>query len=263
MGVSNFRIIQPKLHLRPPCLERLGFLRMEFFKESLIFAETIKNTTMSRTAFHLIIGILLFPLFLPAQDSIRVHFKYGSKPGKGFKKVEKHWFGGIHGGHVSIETEEGVFGFGPKGKFHVIARRGEDKRHSYFQYETMPEFQRDSAGLQYLSVILPVTRAQMDSLNAIHKCHREKPPYDYAFLGMRCAASTYDVLADVGITKKRSQKGTWRKYFYPRKMRNMMVKRADQEGWRMVRHSGSHRRKWERDLKKTARIIDEKAEAMP
>ena len=217
---------------------------------------------MSRRNLFLILGSLLLPLLLPAQDSIRVHFKYGSRPGKGFKKVEKHWFGGIHGGHVSIETEEGVYGFGPKGKFHVVARRGEDKRHSYFQYETMEEFCRDSVEKEYLTIILPVTRAQMDSLNALHHCHRENVPYDYAFLGMRCAASSYDVLADVGIVKKKSQKGTWWKYFYPRKLRNMMVKRAEKENWRMVFREGNHRRKWERDLKKTGRIIESRAEVM-
>lgn len=203
------------------------------------------------------------PLLCPAQDSIRVHFKYGSRPGKGYKKVEKKWFGGIHGGHVSIETEEGVYGFGPQGKFHLVARRGEQKRHSYFQYQSFRVFQRDSIGHEYLTVILPVTRAQMDSLNALHRCHVENPPYDYAFLGMRCAASSYDVLSDVGITKQKSQKGMWLKYFYPRKLRNMVVKRAAEEGWRMVYRRGNERRKWERDLKRTASLIDEHAEVMP
>ncbi|MDJ1468511.1 hypothetical protein QNI19_10730 [Cytophagaceae bacterium DM2B3-1] len=54
---------------------------------------------------------------------IKVHFLYGSKPKKEFKFLEKKWFGGMHGGHVSIETDSVVTGFGPKGKFHVFGNR--------------------------------------------------------------------------------------------------------------------------------------------
>lgn len=217
---------------------------------------------MSPRIFHFLLPLLFLPGLLPAQDSIRIHFKYGSRPAREYKDVERKWFGGIHGGHVSIETHEGVFGFGPSGKFHLVAHKGEDKRHSYFQFQSHREFRRDSARHHYLTVILPITPAQRDSLSALHCCHLDQPPYDYAFLGMRCAASSYDILADVGITKEKSRRGTWLRYFYPRKLRNMIVKRAREEGWRMVYSTGTHRRKWERDLRRTRRIIEAEAEAL-
>ena len=57
---------------------------------------------------------------------IKVHFLYGSKPKKEYKKTESKWFGGIHGGHVEIEINDTVYGFGPYKKFHYIAHKKSD-----------------------------------------------------------------------------------------------------------------------------------------
>lgn len=61
---------------------------------------------------------------------IKVHFLYGSKPKKEFRFLEEKWFGGMHGGHVSIETDHEVTGFGPQGKFHIFGNK--KKFHSHF-----------------------------------------------------------------------------------------------------------------------------------
>lgn len=193
---------------------------------------------------------LLFSMGIKAQDTLRVHFFYGSRPGKLFKLQESKRFGGIHGGHVSLETEDGVYGFGPKGKFHIVARRKKHKRHSYFQYQTMEEFCRDSSGNQYLTIFIPVIKEQMECVDSLHSCYRQDVPYDYAFIGMRCTAASSDILSQIGLLKPRRKKGQIR-YFYPRKLRNKLTQMAIENNWPMVYREGNPRRKWEPDLKRT------------
>jgi len=199
---------------------------------------------------------------LHAQDTLKVHFYYGSVPAKAFKSEEKAYFGGMHGGHASIETCEGVYGFGSEGKFHVIPRRRQRKQTSYFRYERMEDFCQDSIGRRYLTVYVPVTEATMLKVDSIHHAYNACAPYDYAFMGMRCAASTSDVLALAGVLPELPNRGRF-KYFYPRKLRNRMVKLAVANDWRMVYRDGNKRRRWERDLKKTERLIAGNAEILP
>lgn len=193
-----------------------------------------------------------------AQDTLRIHFYYGSKPGKLFKQQESKNFGGKHGGHVSIESHDGVYGFGPQGKFHIVARRKAKNRHSYFQYETMEQFQSDSAGKQYLTIFIPVSAQQKNCVDSLHQCYRQNVPYDYAFIGMRCTAATSEILSQIGLLKKRGKGGQIR-YFYPRKLRNKLVRMAPANGWPMVYREGNVRRKWEPDLKRTWIIIRDHA----
>jgi hypothetical protein len=48
--------------------------------------------------------------------------------------------------------------------------------------------------------VIPVTAAQKKILDSLAGQYTREPPYDYAFLGMRCASATYDVLQAAGIT---------------------------------------------------------------
>ncbi len=200
----------------------------------------------------------LLALPLKAQDTLKVHFYYGSRPGKLFKQQEAKYFGGIHGGHVSLESSDGIYGFGPKGKFHVVARRKEHKHHSYFQYQSREEFCRDSAGAQYLTISIPVEEAQMACVDSLHSCYREDVPYDYAFIGMRCTAASSDILSQIGLLNRRRKNGQIR-YFYPRKLRNKLTRMAAANNWPMVYRQGNPRRKWEPDLKRTWVPIRENA----
>jgi hypothetical protein len=201
-------------------------------------------------------GIILTYFFLFAtaqlfaQDSsplhyIKVHFLYGSKPKKEHKDTEKPWFGGLHGGHASIETGREVIGFGPAGGFHIFARRKNFK--SGFITEDLQRWERDSAGAQYVSVIIPLTPVQYEKLGTIHSSYLEKPPYDYAFFGMRCAAATYDILSQVGIIKPKGKFFKAARYFYPKLLRKKMLKLAKKRGYEVVSHPGKPTRKWEKD----------------
>lgn len=183
---------------------------------------------------------------LQANDSgfIKVHFLYGSKPKKKYKKTEKPWFGGIHGGHVSIEAEGYVYGFDSKGTFHWVSK---GRLNSRFLIERVTQWVDDTATLKYTTITIPVSRAQLDSLHKIHQSYLQQTPYDYAFIGMRCAAATYDILGQIGIVEWVPNSKNTFKNFYPKLLRKKMLKLAAQRGYKVYRQQGRKTRKWERD----------------
>jgi len=81
----------------------------------------------------LLLSFLIAVLFSQAQKNIAVHFLYGSIPAKGFEGKEKKVFGGKKGGHVTIEADDKIIGFQPKGTCHIF---GEGKHaNGYFRAE--------------------------------------------------------------------------------------------------------------------------------
>ncbi|MDJ1504579.1 hypothetical protein [Xanthocytophaga agilis] len=176
---------------------------------------------------------------------IKVHFLYGSKPKKEFKFLEKKWFGGMHGGHVSIETDSIVTGFGPKGKFHVFGYK--KNFHSHFFSQGMLEWMDDSVGMKYVSVTIPLTLIQYQKLDSIHKTYQNSPPYDYAFVGMRCAAATYHILSQLDLVPVRGHHRMVINYFYPKLLRKRILKLAVEKKYAIHRQSGRITRKWEKD----------------
>jgi hypothetical protein len=202
---------------------------------------------------------LLFALFCLgecnialSQDSvyIKVHFLYGSKPKKKYKDVEPKWFGGILGGHVGIETDSNtVLNFVPSGEFHVFAKNKE--RHSAFAVHTPKSFWQifgsSTDSVKKTTIEIPITRLQKQKLDSVSKAYRSQTPYDYAFFGMRCGAAAYDILSKLGILKKYSYRKTYRKIFYPRKLRKRLIKKAKKNKWTIRMTEGTKKRKWEGD----------------
>ena len=181
---------------------------------------------------------------------IKVHFLYGSKPKKEFKETEDKWFGGIHGGHVGIETDSNhIIDFIPFGEFHIFSK--DSTRHSRFARHSCSDFWHcmgsDSNKVERMTIVIPVNAKQKLLLDSLANAYTAHTPYDYAFFGMRCAAAAYDVLAKIGVMKQHSEKGTWQRNFYPKRFRHHLVKRARKEGWTIVKHKGCDSRIWERD----------------
>ena len=104
-----------------------------------------------------------------------------------------------------------------------------------------------NSGHQYLTITIPVSDAQYDLLSSIHKQYVQQSPYDYAFIGMRCANATYDILSKGGFFPVYSRSKNIRKHFYPKPLRKKMVRWAKQHNYPMVFLQGSDRRKWEKD----------------
>jgi hypothetical protein len=182
--------------------------------------------------------------------TIKVHFLYGSKPAKKYKHQETDWFGGKLGGHVGIETAPNViFDFIPSGDFHVFAHR--EERHSKFTRHTPSGFWQifgsHADSVKQMTIVIPVSNIQKTQLDSIFKAYTNITPYDYAFWGMRCGAAAYDVLAHVGIVKTYSYRKTYRKIFYPRRLRRRLIALAENKNWTIVRQQGTERRKWENE----------------
>jgi len=192
---------------------------------------------------------LAFQSFANDSTFIKVHFLYGSKPKKAYKSTEVKWFGGLHGGHVGVEIEPNkIIDFVPSGKFHYVEKH--DNRHSSFTEHDTTSFWEifgsDSDSMKKMTIVIPITDSQKKKLNSLAKAYWNETPYDYAFVGMRCASATYDILAQIGITKKFKRKKTFRKNFYPKRTRKKLVKLAKRNNWKIIRKQGSPKRKWER-----------------
>jgi len=194
----------------------------------------------------LLLFLLCLSLFSQAQKNIAVHFLYGSVPAKGFEGKEKKTFGGKKGGHVTIEADNKIIGFQPKGTCHIF---GESGKHAngYFRADDKDKWVQDTVSRKYTSVIIPLSDTQYTKLQQVYTAYLQKRPYDYAVFGMRCAAATYDILEKAGIVKKRSRFGKWTSFFYPQLLRRRMLRLAEKNNYAVVRHDGRKSRSWERE----------------
>lgn len=179
------------------------------------------------------------------EKTVKVHFLYGSKPAKGFKTTETKWFGGIMGGHVTIEADSIVTGFVPLGKNHIFPHK--KNGHARFHKENLVNWSRDTAGLKYTSVAIPLTDSQYNWVKNILALYTTDVPYDYAVFGMRCAAAAYDILSSAGLTKKKRRFFIVSSNFYPKPFRRKLLKKAAARGYFIYRHGGRASRKWEKD----------------
>ncbi len=209
------------------------------------------STIIKRTT---IVALLLLTVAMSyAQDTayIRVHFLYGSKPLQKFKHIEPRWFGGILGGHVGIEAADNqILNFIPHGRFRLVAQN--KTRHSRYVVDSFHQFYSRLGGqnpdsTKQAIVIIPVTLQQKKKFDSIAMSYLERTPYDYAFIGMRCGAATYEILARLGIMKRFSRAKTITSIAYPKKIRKRLLRKAARNGWTVIRQEGTSRRKWETD----------------
>jgi hypothetical protein len=64
---------------------------------------------------------------------------------------------------------------------------------------------------------------------------------------MRCGAAAYDILGQLDVLTSYSYRKTYRKIFYPKKLRKRLFKKAKEYAWKVVRQDSSIKRKWEKD----------------
>lgn len=205
----------------------------------------------------LAIYIWLALAFVPASlaavtDSlfIRVHFLHGSKPKRKFRHEEDRWFGGVLGGHAGVEIERNrVLNFMPKARFHIFAKpRIINSRYTVHDTVSFYQILSNRPGAVKKTIItIPINQRQKEALDSLGAVYLSQCPYDYAFFGMRCGAAAYDVLAAAGIVPKYRFAKTWRRAFYPRKLRRRLERGAASKGYRLYKEPGSKRRRWERD----------------
>jgi hypothetical protein len=175
-------------------------------------------------------------------DTIKLNFLYGSVPSKGYKESEEKLFGGIKGGHVNIEANGKVLDF-LSGNCPILP---ENKKPTG-GFCLNQSLYWDTATTKWVTIMVPVTREQLNQLDLLFYKYAQQTPYDYAVFGMRCAAATYDVLSEAGVVKKLSQKYNIVKNFYPKLLRKRMLKLAEEHNYPVIYHTGRPSRKWETD----------------
>ena len=184
--------------------------------------------------------------FCAANDSsiynLKINFLYGSKPAKGFKKTESKYFGGLKGGHVNIESGGRVLDFLP-GKNPVLPVR--KKPSGGYKLNNIAYKNKDQD--KWVTIIVPLTEEQFIQLQMLFDSLATNTPYDYAIFGMRCAAASYDVLSEIGLFKKLSNKKNISKHFYPKLLRKKVLKWAEKNNYTIIRNEGRPSRKWESD----------------
>jgi hypothetical protein len=204
---------------------------------------------MSMRMFMVILLAFCVELIFSQADTthtMKVVFLYGSKPKFKHRKIEKHYFGGIHGGHVSIQVDDYDYGFEPlstKG-VHIFAKK---KRASRFAARCLNNQSRYAGDTKTATIIIPITHKQYSELNKINKCYCDTTPFDYAFFGMRCASTAQDILSQIGIVKKKKRFNNIVTTFYPKKLRKRLFKLAKKNNYTITRTEGRPSRKWERD----------------
>ena len=181
---------------------------------------------------------------------LKVQFIYGSKPLKKYQATEKKWFGGLSGGHVGIESDSNrVLDFHHYKSFHVFTSN--NNKHSRFLLRPSDEFWSGfhcpGETVKKATVIIPVTKAQKQRYDSIANLYLSNSPYDYAFIGMRCAAATYDILSQLGVVERYPLRTIYMKIFYPKKLRQRLYAKAKENGWAIIKQKGSSKRKWEQD----------------
>lgn len=186
-----------------------------------------------------------------SQDSIKVQFIYGSRPLKKYKTEEKKWFGGILGGHVGIEDDTGKFySFEIHGKNKIFNGKPDN---SIYRIETADQFwgimKTKEDSLKITTIALPLTVQQKQKFDSLTATYNKHVPYCYALFGMRCGASTYDILAQMDFFPRYSRFKTCMKIFYPRRLRKRLLAKAKQNNWTVMQKLGTPKRKWEHDVK--------------
>jgi hypothetical protein len=190
--------------------------------------------------------IFIFSLsYCQVTDTIKVFFLYGSRPAPGYRNTEKHLFGGIHGGHVSIGIDSVIFGFNHVKGLHLFPT-GKNFA-GKFNCKNVRDFVKDTIDNKYTIFEVPLRKEQCDSLKLIIQNYLKETPYDYAFLGMRCAAASYDVLSQIGLFGLKSKHGNIFSNFYPKLLRKKMFELAREKKFSIITQQGKISRKWEKD----------------
>ncbi len=203
--------------------------------------------------------------------TIRILCLYGSVPAKGYWKVEPfhgphnmiNWVAKLHGGHVGIEyAPDKVLSFQPEtygglaASGHFLPNFRKRNFNSCFRTVTVSRMW-NCLGNHYNNIdslrravfVIPITPAQRLLLDSLVDRYTDQTPYDYAFFGMRCASSTYDVLQTAGILPKSDM--IWYNVFTTQEFRYLLYReylRNKDKGWELYTVKGSQSRKWEKDV---------------
>lgn len=178
------------------------------------------------------------------ENSLIIHFIYGSKPKQEFRDVEEKIPGGLLGGHIFIQCGENYYGFESvnRKKIHLFPRK---KFNSIYTKEHISNWTSNHNHEKILSIELPVETRTLNKIYYLLEKFHQKTPYDYAVMGMRCASSTYQVLSEAGFFPFASNFKSMFLIPYPAVLRKKVLRIARSNSYKIKIQSGSSRRIWE------------------
>ena len=175
---------------------------------------------------------------------IYVHIIHGSRPAWGYWH-EKLKAGGKLGGHATIEIDTVVYGFSSKnGLFHIIPSRKNPT--GYFQRFNWDGWISHIKGSKVTTIRIPVTARQLKLLKEKYEEEVKRTSYDYAFFGMRCASSCYQMLGYVGIIYPSSKLRCMKRAISPGPLRARLLKFARRYHYEITIQEGDSARIWDK-----------------
>lgn len=155
--------------------------------------------------------------------------------------------GAMFGGHVVMQVGDYMYSFAfNRWEFHLVP--GKKKSIGAFDKEPATAWLWAHKDCKVTYIDIPVTPEQYHYLENTYASYLEKCPYDYAFFGMRCAASCYKLLADAGVIHKAGYSKSIRRAFYPRPLRRKLVRWSHKHPYKVNIQQGSNTRRWEKDI---------------
>jgi hypothetical protein len=179
------------------------------------------------------------------ENTLVIHFIYGSKPKREFKNVEEKISGGLLGGHIFIQCGEYFYGFESinRKKIHLFHQK---KFNSIYTKEHISTWPKNHNHEKMMSIGLPVDPGTFNRMTATVEGYHSKTPYDYAVFGMRCASSTYRLLCDAGFFPAASNFRSMILIPYPAVLRKKVRRIAELNNYKIKTQPGSTRRIWEK-----------------
>jgi hypothetical protein len=175
-------------------------------------------------------------------DSAIIHFIHGSVPNINCSYQKKR-LGGYLGGHIEIEISKKVYGFSydslPINYFSKV------NFNSKFECREIAEWQTYTLNDKITSIYIPISNQQKEKLQNLLARHFKKEPYDYAFIGQRCASSTAEILSDAKIINNFSNNEAIITFFYPRMLRLTLLNFAKKNNLKVSLKKGINCVKWE------------------
>lgn len=175
-------------------------------------------------------------------DSTIIHFIHGSIPSPDCVYKKKR-IGGYLGGHVEIEIDNKVFGF--LYQTTPINFFPKTKVNSKFEVRRKIDWLSYTRNDKITSIVVPITMEQKINLKKILNLHLKNEPYDYAFIGQRCASSTSEILSDAKILNRFSNNEAIIAFFYPRELRFTLIKFAEKNSLTVRVKNGIYCHSWE------------------
>lgn len=183
--------------------------------------------------------------FRNSQQYILVHFVHGSVPLPDCSD-QRIRVGGRWGGHVEIQVDNQVFGFKyNKSDIHWMPRRRPGGFNSEFTAIPLEQWSEDTKLDKITSFRIPVTKDTKEQIKEIYRQYHQALPYDYAFFGMRCTSSVYEVLAQIEVFPSKGKLACIVNNFYPRQLRERMIQWAENNNLEILRKKGIDCRIWD------------------